>query len=44
MYKAINNKLPNIIKVKYIKKYTEYSIRNDKLLYIKMSKLNTKIK
>ena len=35
MYKAFHNKLPNIVQVKYVKKYSRY---------IKMSKLNTKIK
>ena len=44
MYKVFHYNLPNIIHVKYINKYTGYSFRNDKLFYIKMSKLNTKIK
>ena len=44
MYKAFHSNLPNIIQVKYIKKYTDYSFRNEKLFDIKMSKLNTKIK
>ena len=44
MYKAFHNKLPNIVQVKYLKKYSRYNFRNDKLFHIKMSKLNTKIK
>ena len=44
MYKAFHNKLPNIVQVKYVKKYSRYNFRNDKLFHIKMSKLNTKIK
>ena len=38
------HKLPNNVQVKYIKTYTGYICINDKLFYIKMSKLNTKIK
>ena len=44
MYKAFHNKLPNIVQVKYVKKYSRYNFRNYKLFHIKMSKLNTKIK
>ena len=44
MYKEFHNKLPNIVCVKYVKKYTRYNYKNDKLFHIKMSKLNTKIK
>ena len=44
MYKAFHNKLPNIVQVKYVKKYSRYNFRNDKLFHIKMSKLNKKIK
>ena len=44
MYKEFHNKLPNIVKVKYVKKYTRYNFRNNKLFHIKMSKLNKKIK
>ena len=43
MYKVFHNKLPNIVQVKYIKKYSRYNFRNDKLFHIKMSKLNTTI-
>ena len=42
MYKAFHNKLPNIVQVKYVKKYSRYNFRNDKLFHIKMSKLNIK--
>ena len=31
MYNSFYNNLPNIIQVKYIKRYTGYSFRNDKL-------------
>ena len=44
MYKAFHNKLPNIVQVKYVKKYSRFNFRNDKLFHITMSKLNTKIK
>ena len=43
MYNAFHNKLPNIVQVKYVNKYSRYNFRNDKLFHIKMSKLNTKI-
>ena len=38
MYKAFHNKLPNIVQVKYVKKYSRYNFRNDKLFHIKMCK------
>ena len=44
IYKAFHNKLPNIVQVIYVKKYSRYNFRNDKLFHIKMGKLNTKIK
>ena len=44
MYKVFHNNLPNIIQVKYINKYIEYSFIIDTLFYIKPSKLDTKIK
>ena len=44
MYKAFHNKLPNIVQVRYFKKYTRYNFRNYKLFHVKISKLNTKIK
>ena len=44
MYKAFHNKLLNIVQVKYVKKYSRYNFRNDKLFHIKMNKINTKIK
>ena len=37
MYKAFHNKLPNIVQVKYFKKYSRYNFRNDKVFHIKMS-------
>ena len=43
-YKAFHNKLPNIVQVKYVNKYTRYNFRNAKLFHIKTSKFNTKIK
>ena len=43
MYKAFHNKLPNIVQVKYVKKYSKYNFRNDKLFHIKMSKLNQRL-
>ena len=44
MYKVFNNKLPNIVQVKYVKKINKVTFRNDKLFHIKIIKLNTKIK
>ena len=35
MYKAFHNNLPIIVQVKYIKKYTGYTFRYDKLFHIK---------